>query len=142
MSDKQKTVTGGCQCGAVTYEAKGDPAMVIQCHCLNCQKSSGAGHVPIAAYPEPQVTLKGKTKGYTYTADSGAKAVSNFCPKCGSNIFGSTASFPGLLAIRLGTMDESSGLQPQMDVYMKRLRSWDHDLKGAPAFETMPPMQT
>jgi hypothetical protein len=120
MANSQKSVTGGCQCGAVTYEAKGEPGMVIQC--------------------EPQVIIKGKTKGYSYTADSGGKATTNFCPECGSVIFGTTTSFPGLVAIRLGTMDDSSAFQPQMDVYMKRLRTWDHDLKGAPGFDAMPPM--
>jgi hypothetical protein len=141
MANNQKSVTGGCQCGAVTYEAKGDPAMVIQCHCLNCQKSSGTGHVPFAGYPEPQVTVKGKTKTYSYKADSGGTATSHFCPECGSTILGKTTSFPGVMAIRLGSMDDSSAFQPQMDVYMKRLRKWDHDLKGAPAFDAMPPMQ-
>ena len=141
MADKQKSVTGGCQCGAVTYEAKGDPAMVIQCHCLNCQKSSGTGHVPFAGFAEPQVTVKGKTKAFSYIADSGGKATSNFCPECGSTLFGTTTSFPGVMAIRLGSMNDSSAFQPQMAVYAKRMRGWDHDLKGAPTFETMPPMQ-
>ena len=140
MTNTAKSVTGACQCGAVSFEVKGDPAMVIQCHCLNCQKSSGTGHVPFAGYPEPQVTIKGKTKGYSYKADSGGTATSMFCPECGSSMFGTTTSFPGLMAVRLGVMDDSSGFQPQMDVYMKRLRTWDHDLKGAPSFDTMPPM--
>jgi hypothetical protein len=37
--------------------------------------------VPFAGFPESQVTINGKTKGYTYTADSGAKATINFCPE-------------------------------------------------------------
>jgi hypothetical protein len=141
MTDKQKSITGGCQCGAVTYEAKGDPAMVIQCHCLNCQKSSGTGHVPFAGFPEPQVTVEGKTNTFSYIADSGGTVTSHFCPECGSTIFGKTTSFPQMMAIRLGSMDDSSAFQPQMEVYMKRLRKWDHDLQGVPSFEAMPPMQ-
>ena len=140
MTNSAKSVTGACQCGAVSFEAKGDPLMVIQCHCLNCQKSSGTGHVPFAGYPEPQFTFKGKTKSYSYKADSGGTATSMFCPECGSSMFGTTTSFPGMVAVRLGVVDDSSGFQPQMDVYMKRLRSWDHDLKGAPSFDSMPPM--
>ena len=140
MVSKSKSVTGSCQCGNVTFEISGDAAMVMQCHCLNCQKSSGTGHVPFAGFPEPQVKIKGKTKSYKYKADSGAAATSLFCPECGSTLFGTTASFPGVMAVRLGVMDDSSAFQPQMQVYMKRLRSWDHDLKGAPSFDAMPPM--
>jgi len=140
MPANRKPITGACQCGAVTFETKGDAAMVIQCHCLNCQKSSGTGHVPIAVFPEVEVVIQGKTKSYHYRADSGGDVSSIFCPECGSSMFGRTTSFPGLMAVRLGAMDDSSALQPQMDVYMKRLRPWDHDLKNAPSYETMPPM--
>lgn len=140
MSANARSLTGTCQCGAITFEVKGDPTMVVQCHCLNCQKSSGAGHVPFAAFAESQVSIRGKTKTYQYRADSGGTASSIFCPDCGSSMFGTTTSFPGLMAVRLGAMDDSSGLRPQMDVYMKRLRGWDRGFKGAPAFETMPPM--
>ena len=132
--------TGGCQCGKVTYEAEGDPAMVIQCHCLNCQKSSGTGHVPFAGFLEHQVKMTGATKTYSYTADSGGTATTHFCPECGAPIFGTTTSIPGMMAIRLGSMDDSSAFVPQMQVYTKRLRTWDHELAGAPTFDAMPPM--
>jgi hypothetical protein len=141
MGKNDAKTTGGCQCGGVTYELTGDPAVVMQCHCLNCQKSSGTGHVPFAGYPQPQVKVTGKTKGYNYVADSGGTATTNFCPECGSAIFGTTTSFPGIVAIRLGSMDDSTAFKPQMDVYMKRMRSWDKALDGAPHFDAMPPMQ-
>ncbi len=141
MTDNNaKSVAGSCQCGAVTFEAKGDPMMVMQCHCLNCQKSSGTGHVPFAGFPENQISIKGKTKSYSCKADSGATATTMFCPECGSSMFGNTTSFPGMVAVRLGVMEDSTTFQPQMAVYTKRLRAWDHDLQGAPTFEAMPPM--
>jgi hypothetical protein len=141
MTSNQNAVTGACQCGAVTFETRGEPAAVLQCHCLNCQKSSGAGHVPFAVFPDAQLSIEGKTKSFAYKADSGATATSVFCPECGSSMFSTTTGFPGTTAVRLGVMDDSSIFQPQIEVYMKRLRKWDHDLKGTPAFEMMPPAQ-
>ncbi len=140
MSASERKVSGSCQCGAITFEVRGEPSMVIQCHCLNCQKSSGTGHVPIAVFPDSQVDIRGRTKTYNYLADSGGTVSSLFCPECGSSMFGSTTSIPGVTAVRLGAMDDSSAFQPQMDVYMKRLRNWDTPIAGAPAFEAMPPM--
>lgn len=141
MSAKQRSATGGCQCGAVTFRIDGEPLLVARCHCLNCQKSSGAGHVPFAAFAESAVTIMGLCKAYSYTADSGGVTTTHFCPECGSTIFDMTTSMPEMISIRLGNIDESSSFEPQMDVYMKRRRTWDHDLQDKPAFDALPPMR-
>ena len=41
MSDSGKTYAGGCMCGAVRYEASGEPFSVNHCHCLSCRKHNG-----------------------------------------------------------------------------------------------------
>lgn len=33
-----QTSTGGCHCGKVRFEAKGDFNQVIECNCSNCEK--------------------------------------------------------------------------------------------------------
>jgi hypothetical protein len=42
MGEKAEKVTGGCLCGAVRYEAIGDPFSVIHCHCSSCRRHTGA----------------------------------------------------------------------------------------------------
>ena len=39
-------VTGGCYCGALRYEAEGDPIMKGECHCRECQYLTGSGIRP------------------------------------------------------------------------------------------------
>ena len=60
MPPKSNPVTGSCSCGGVTCEVTGDPMAQRQGHCLNCQKSSGAGRSPIAVYADDQIKVKGK----------------------------------------------------------------------------------
>ncbi|RYD89156.1 MAG: aldehyde-activating protein, partial [Sphingomonadales bacterium] len=42
MSD-QEIFTGGCLCGAVRYEAAGEPIVSGHCYCSDCRKASGSG---------------------------------------------------------------------------------------------------
>ena len=41
--------TGRCLCGAVTYEVRGQLRDVVLCHCIECQRWSGAGAGAFAA---------------------------------------------------------------------------------------------
>src|SRR5687767_12371984 len=38
-------IQGGCLCGAVRYEAAGQPYNITHCHCTDCRRSSGAAFV-------------------------------------------------------------------------------------------------
>lgn len=135
-----KTITGSCQCGAVKMKITADPMMTVNCHCLDCQHSSGAGHVTHSAIPEQGVEVTGNLASYEYRADSGNAATKYFCPVCGSNLYGKTSGMPGALIVRVGALDDSSDFRPQVTVFEKRLRPWDMKAEGIPAFEAMPPM--
>ncbi|MEZ5924615.1 MAG: GFA family protein [Hyphomicrobiaceae bacterium] len=131
---------GSCLCGAVTYEATGSPHISLQCHCLDCQKASGAAHIAFAAFAATDVTIQGTLKSFTTRADSGKPSERLFCPECGSWIAGRPASAPGLIALTMATMEDSSDIPIQLRVYDKRRRSWDVVDPGIPAFPAMPPM--
>ena len=42
MAERTPIHTGGCQCGAITYEITADPIMTYACHCTICQTQSGS----------------------------------------------------------------------------------------------------
>jgi hypothetical protein len=46
MSDDAKRFTGGCPCGAVRYEATGEPEYMGLCFCPDCRKASGRAAPP------------------------------------------------------------------------------------------------
>ena len=59
-------VQGGCYCGAVRYEASGDPMMRAECYWLKCQYITGGANVLVMGMPFDRFTLvKGAVKGFT-----------------------------------------------------------------------------
>ena len=135
-----KTFSGGCLCGAVRYELKAEPVMTGICHCLSCQKLSGAGHAFHIMVPDDAFSVRGSTKGYSWKADSGNTVTTSFCVECGSPIYGLSTGFPGTVTVRAASLDEPSAVKPQMTVFSKRVQPWDHIEQGLPTFPAMPPM--
>jgi hypothetical protein len=131
--------TGHCLCGAVSFEITADPVATGHCHCRDCQRASGAGHVSMMAFPADSLKVKGRTVGYRSTADSGASVVREFCPACGSRLFGTSSSMPGLRTVAAGALDDPTIFKPMMTVYASRRQPWDHLAAGIPAFDAMPP---
>lgn len=140
MAGRQTNHEGSCQCGSVKLEVSGEPMMMGNCSCLDCQKTSGAGHVPFAVFGEAGLKTTGETRTHSFKAASGNDASTTFCPKCGSTLMGRTSGAPGTVAIRMGALDTKLDFKPQFDVWTKRKHSWDHDFAGVPGFAGNPPM--
>ncbi len=132
-------LTGGCLCGKVRYTLSSDPLMTGDCHCLHCQKTSGAGHVFHVMAPESAVEVSGTMTSFETAADSGNRVTFCFCATCGSPILGRSSGFPGMVTLRAASLDEPDRFAPQMVVYAKRKRAWDHVSEGVPQFAEMPP---
>lgn len=130
---------GGCLCGKVRYQVPRDMKTAAKCHCLQCQKSTGSGAMTAAVYADEDVKVTGETKSYTYTSDGGRPVTNVFCPNCGTSISMHSPGLAGLTLIRAGTLDDSSGLEPQFVVYNKRRPAWEADNPDIPHFAEMPP---
>ena len=136
---EQSFATGRCLCGAVSYDIKAEPIRMAACHCKDCQRSSGTGHMPLAFFKETDVSIQGKTSSYGATADSGNINTRHFCPTCGSRVFSSNSARPGIIGIAVGCADDNSWFAARTVVYTKRRESWDSTPQDVPNFEAMPP---
>ena len=47
--------TGSCLCGAVTYEAEGEPRRVFECYCNWCQRITGGSARAYAVFDTGKV---------------------------------------------------------------------------------------
>jgi hypothetical protein len=92
------------------YEAVGEPLYSGFCYCEDCRKASGAGAVPYMGYRKEAFRDSGETKQARKTLRSGRTSVRNFCPACGSLLFGGEYGVSAQHTIYAGTLDESFDL--------------------------------
>ena len=129
---------GRCACGAVTFEFDTDPDFIAVCHCLDCKKASGGEAATWFGVPEADFTVTGVAEAYHYIADSGQGLDRNFCPECAARLYTSNlGSFPGLVFVQLGSLDDPGTIQPKLEMFVKRRLLWVTPL-DLPQFEAMP----
>ena len=112
-------LTGGCACGAVRFEADGEPYRVGLCHCMTCRKETGAVFNSFAIYPAAAVRISGTTAVYR-SSDTGRR---HFCPACGSHVFARDAGSDEI-ELHLGSFDEPNRFQPTYEGFVGRREAW------------------
>ena len=133
--------TGGCACGAIRYECSTEPLMVVNCHCRDCQRSSGAAFSAGVVVPANSLTLrKGEPKYYRVTAESGNIAQRGFCNDCGSPLFAGNSNNAHVVAIKVGSIDDPSWCKPMVDIWTQSAQPWDYMNPDLPKMPTQPQM--
>jgi hypothetical protein len=132
-------IEGGCLCGKVRYSADAEPAFVGVCHCKDCQKESGTAFNIVVAIPQPALALQGAVKAFDAHGDSGKGVRRRFCPECGSTLLSEPEALPGVAILRAGTLDDTSSLTPQMEIYCDSAQPWVALGGDRPRFPKMPP---
>jgi hypothetical protein len=135
-------MTGGCLCGAVRYEVQGKSLFAVHCHCRDCQRASGTGHMPVLGMPKAFFKVTGKPSSYTIKGKSGLGTTRHFCPTCGSLLFGMADMAPESVSVYVGTLDDPSVFQPEAILFARDRQSWDELAESLPEFDTMPPPPT
>lgn len=135
------TYAGGCLCGALRYEAVGEPIFAGHCYCTDCQKASGSGFIPFIGFPANAVHFDGATQQTRSTSARGGEAVRNFCAACHSLVFGGDAGEDDFHTIYAGTLDEPSLFKPQIAIFAAKRPPWAIIPEGLTVFEGMPPEQ-
>lgn len=133
-------IKGHCLCGQVTYEAEGEPAMQAFCHCTDCQRSTGSVGSILVGVPKPAFKVSGDTLSSFETVgeDRGTPARRSFCSNCGSPVMTTLPEMPDLVFIKAGTLDDTSWLSPQIEVWGSSAQPWMQPAEGATRVERGP----
>jgi hypothetical protein len=110
----EKLHKGGCSCGAVRFEARGDLRPVIYCHCEQCRRQSGH-FVAATAIADDRLAVTGAENITWY--DSSDVARRGFCRNCGSGLFWKDGRL-AQTSILAGSLDLPSGLTASHHIFV------------------------
>lgn len=129
-------LSGGCHCGAVRYEVKGEPQHVALCHCSDCRRASGAPMVAWAAFAEDEFTV---LSGEVRTRNSSGASMRSFCPECGTGLFFRNAeALPGIVDIQSATLDDPDACAPSGHIQVAERIGWMAEQHRLPTFARYP----
>ena len=116
--------SGECLCGNIRYKLEGEAIFSVVCHCKNCQKQSGSAFSINIVCKQEQVKLTGQLSTYEDRSDAGNQVFRKFCGTCGSPILSELTAYPGLIALKVGTLDDSSNVTPSSQVWCDSGQGW------------------
>ena len=124
----ERVRTGGCLCGAVRYDLRGEPHQAGLCHCTTCRKLTGSSFSATANWHSHQFRVTGALATYERRS---------FCPACGSRLF---YLYEGGVEVFLGTLDEApNDIKPMVEVWTVRREHWLPAVPGVPTHGGNPP---
>ncbi len=114
---------GGCLCGAVRYQARGEPVGVAHCHCQSCRRATGGAVATWAGFPMDRVeVIAGEIARYA----SSPGVERGFCGTCGSPLSYQGAAFGTDIYLTIGSFDEPGALPPTSHTFTEERIPWLH----------------
>jgi hypothetical protein len=132
-------IEGGCLCGSVRYSSKAEPVMTAVCHCKHCQRQSGSAFAILVAIPRETLEIdKTYLNFFNDIGESGLPVKRNFCSKCGSPVTSEVEAIPGLEWIKAGTLDDTTWLNPTVNIWCDSAQRWTYIADSAVTFAKNP----
>ncbi|MCK1709317.1 MULTISPECIES: GFA family protein [unclassified Bradyrhizobium] len=123
-------VDARCGCGGLALSLPGSSSLVVACHCIDCQRRTGAPFGVGAFYPAEVVTISGAPKEYVRAAASGGKVRCYFCPDCGSTVYWKADNLPAMIGVAIGAIADPNYPAPVRSVFEQSKHRWV-DINGA-----------
>ncbi|MBL4639423.1 MAG: GFA family protein [Kordiimonadaceae bacterium] len=124
---------GGCICRKARYEIDLSNVHTIACHCTECQKHIGAPFSIFSVVPKRQFKWLNEPNKSIAISN---KANRLFCGHCGTYIKYEGVTTPHEAEINAMTLDDTSSLTVDVEIFTRSRLEWVAPLKGAAQFET------
>lgn len=129
-------INGSCLCGEVRYEYEGDFGTITVCHCSDCRKAQGS--TTVVAAPVDAAGFRwtsGQQLITEYESSPGKKRA--FCRQCGAPLYSRRDDLPGVLRLRMGSIDTPTGAKPEAHIFAANLPAWAAMDDALPRYEKL-----
>jgi len=118
--------TGRCTCGDVSYRLTAAPLVVHACHCTWCQRETGSAFALNGMIETGAVELtRGAPVEVPLPSASGKGQIVLRCPRCQVALWSHYAGAGRALAfLRLGTLDDTSPVAPDVHIFTSTRQDW------------------
>ncbi len=114
-----------CACGKLQIICEGEPVRVSMCHCLECQRRTGAVFGNQAWFKREQIiAFSGHSTQFTRVSNAGRSVAFRFCPTCGSTVYWEAERVPGEIAVAVGAFADPAFPAPKHSVWERRRHRW------------------
>ena len=135
--------TAQCHCGSLRVIATGEPEYVYVCHCLACQRRTGAVLHSGASYLKRNVRIEGVTRVFARDINGIRQLRFHFCADCGSNVYYEGERNPDRYGICVGAFADPNFPTPTFSIWEESMHSWlmlpagsEHFARGLPPADT------
>ena len=112
---------GGCQCGAVRYEIRGDPVSLYVCHCRECQKQSASAFgISVIVMRADFRLRRGEVKVWSRATDRGGTLACAFCPGCGLRVWHEGIGATDMISVKGGSLNDPPDLRSACHIWTTR----------------------
>ena len=121
-----------CYCAAVTIKTDAAPSSVVNCHCGQCRRLSGAAFTTWASFPRTAITTTGDEPLSSFHVTP--NVTRHFCRVCGSHVFTADARLPKILGVPAGALEGGPIGSPSAHYFVDHKASWQAICDGQPQF--------
>jgi len=131
MKTTANIIHGGCLCGAVRYEAIGQPYNITHCHCVDCRRSSGAAFVTWASFRRAEFRItRGEPRVFSW-----AGRWRSLCGACGTPLTFMTVPEADEIDVTACTFDQPHPFSPADHTWTEDRLPWIRLADGLPVYE-------
>lgn len=131
----ERSLTGGCLCGAVAYTVPDAFEYALICHCSQCRRATGSAFKPFGGIRRDKLQI---VRGADRLMRFGDGADHDLhCGTCGSLLY-SVVRDGAYAHVTYGTLDETPGLRPSAHIFVGSKADWDEIGDTLPQFESFP----